>query len=76
MLCYSVQNICQTRISVGILYALFLYETWSWKAKSRKYRGMFEVLIPENLRQVLEKDWSQQVEYASPKCDGTRCPEE
>ena len=33
------------------------------KRKSRKYRWMFEVNSREKLRQVWEKDWSQQVEH-------------
>ena len=32
------------------------------QAKSRKYRGMFEVNSPEKI-QVRKKDWSQQVEH-------------
>ena len=37
--------------------------TSALQAKSRKYRGMFEVNSPEKLRQVREKDWSQQLEH-------------
>ena len=33
------------------------------KAKSRKYRGMFEEHSPEKLRQARKKDWSQQEEH-------------
>ena len=33
------------------------------KAKSRKYRVIFEVNSPETLRQVRDEDWSQQVEH-------------
>ena len=35
----------------------------AYKAKSRKYRGIFEVHSPEKLRQVRKKDWSQQIEH-------------
>ena len=47
-----------SRLHVKIVLLLFVC-----KAKSRKYRGLFEVNSPENkIRQVLEKKWSQQEE--------------
>ena len=40
-----------------------------FKAKSRKYRGVFEKHIPE--KYILEKDWSQQKEHMQvPKGSG------
>ena len=50
---------------------------WSLKGKSRKYLGMFRVHSPVKIRQVWDKDWSQQVKHVQvPKLDRTRCPKE
>ena len=40
-----------------------LWRARHFKAKSRKYRGIFEEHSPEKKRQVRKKDWSQRVEY-------------
>ena len=49
----------------------------SGEAKSRKCRGMFEMNSLENITTSLEKALvSTSRTYASPKFDGTRCPEE
>ena len=55
----NVQS-CSARSPLRMLPCVLLFTK-----KSRKYRGIFEVHIPEKERQVREKDGSQQIEHTS-----------
>ena len=46
------------------------------KAKSRKYRGMFEEHNLENNDKFGKRIGLNKKTFASPKWDGNRCPEE
>ena len=59
----SIKSSMKTLCNLTIEWWNEDYESPCMQAKSRMYRGMFEVNSPEKKIQVLEKDWSQQVEH-------------